>query len=232
MRFCRPPPPRPRLRQGYPCTSAGIPHPARACGAPPPPPEGGVGSAWRYQGSSRIRGGAGGKSYLGWSWWETVSGVEPAGNRIRGGAGGKPYPGWSRWETVPGFSPGSPHVLDRGDIATGGGADGEGELVPPPLSPTLQPSNFSLASLARAFLPVKHTLSAGSPAPPAPAAGGYPYALCRQPPPAPISLPGRQGDIRWATVWPAPSPALASHLTVAAVAIEAGRVRSRTTILF
>jgi len=39
---------------------------------------------------------------------------------------------------VPGFSPGSPRALDRGDIATGGGADGEGELVPPPLSPTLQ----------------------------------------------------------------------------------------------
>jgi len=33
--------------------------------------------------SSRARGGAGGKSYLGWSWWETVSGVEPMGSRIR-----------------------------------------------------------------------------------------------------------------------------------------------------
>ena len=59
--------------------------------------------------------------------------------------GGQPYPGWSRRETVSGSSPGSPHAVDRVDIATGGGADGEGELVPPPLSPTLQPSYFSPA---------------------------------------------------------------------------------------
>jgi len=65
-------------------------------------------------------------------------------------SGEQPYPGWSRWAAVPGSSPGSPHAVDRGDIATGGGADGEGELVPPPLSPTLQPSYFSPASLARA----------------------------------------------------------------------------------
>ena len=43
-----------------------------------------------------------------------------------------------RGAAVPGSSPGSPHAVDRGDIATGGEADGEGELVPPPLSPTLQ----------------------------------------------------------------------------------------------
>ncbi|KAF5053059.1 hypothetical protein DSECCO2_402410 [anaerobic digester metagenome] len=36
-------------------------------------------------------------------------------------SGEQPYPGCSRWATVPGFSPGSPHVLDRVDIATGGG---------------------------------------------------------------------------------------------------------------
>jgi len=152
--------------------------------------------------SSRARGGAGGKSYLGWSWWETVSGVEPAGNRIWGGAGGKPYPGWSRWAAVSGSSPGSPHAVDRVDIATGGEADGEGELVPPPLSLTLQPSYFSPASLARAScrqathtpllasptppvpsLAATHALLPASPTPPAPS-GGYPYALCRHPRPA------------------------------------------------
>ena len=41
-------------------------------------------------------------------------------------SGKQPYPGWSRWAAVPGSSPGSPRVRDRGDIATGGGADGEG----------------------------------------------------------------------------------------------------------
>ena len=74
----------------------------------------------------------------------------PGAGAVLAISGEQPYPGWSRWETVPGSSPGSPHVLDRGDIATGGGADGEGELVPPPLSPTLQPSNFSPPSPSRA----------------------------------------------------------------------------------
>ena len=59
-----------------------------------------------------------------------------------------------RGTAVSGSSPGSPHAVDRGDIATGGEADGEGELVPPPLSLTLQPSYFSPAT----------------PTPPAPAA--------------------------------------------------------------
>ena len=59
-----------------------------------------------------------------------------------------------RGAAVSGSSPGSPHAVDRGDIATGGEADGEGELVPPPLSPPLQPSYFSPAT----------------PTPPAPAA--------------------------------------------------------------
>ena len=133
MHFCRQPPPRPRLHEGYPCSSAGGPHPTRAFGAPPPPPEGGRGSAWRYQGNSRAWGDA---------WCATVL--------------------WS--------SPGSPHVLDRGDIATGGGADGEGELVPPPLSPTLQPSYFSPASLARASCRQATHPPLGTPTPPAPAA--------------------------------------------------------------
>ena len=42
------------------------------------------------------------------------------------------------WAAVPGSSPAYSRILDRVDIATGGGADGEGELVPPPLSLTLQ----------------------------------------------------------------------------------------------
>jgi len=111
---------------GIPRHFFGIPHPARACGAPPPPRRGGV----------RAR------AY------------------IRGAA----VPGVSRWETVPGSSPGSPHAVDRGDIAIGGGADGEGELVPPPLSLTLQPSYSS--------------------------AGRLPIPFCRHPPP----LPRPQGE--------------------------------------
>ena len=121
----RRPPPRPRLHEGYPdtspaaptptapspagypYTSAGDPRPARACGAPPPPPRRGRGPC------------------------VAISGEQPC-------------PGWSWWEAVSGSSPGSPRALDRGDIATGGGADGEGELVPPPLSRTLQTPCFSL----------------------------------------------------------------------------------------
>ena len=83
----------------------------------------------------------------------------------------RPLPGaWAvhgdiRGTAVSGSSPGSPRALDRGDIATGGGADGEGELVPPPLSPTLQPSYFSPA-----------------PTPPAPPAGRLPILLSAPPP--------------------------------------------------
>ncbi len=51
--------------------------------------------------------------------------------------GGQPYPGWSQRAAVPGSSPAYSRILDRVDIATGGGAGGEGELVPP-LSLTLQ----------------------------------------------------------------------------------------------
>ena len=59
VHFCRHPHPA-RAFVGISIRFSGTPHPARACGAPPPPPPGGVGSAWRYQGSSRIRGAAGG----------------------------------------------------------------------------------------------------------------------------------------------------------------------------
>ena len=45
-----------------------------------------------------------------------MPGVEPVGSRIR-------------------LFPTYPLALDRGDIAVGGGADGERERVPPPLSP-------------------------------------------------------------------------------------------------
>ena len=41
--------------KGYSYASAGIPHPSRAFGAPPPPPLGGGVRAWRYQVSSRVR---------------------------------------------------------------------------------------------------------------------------------------------------------------------------------
>ena len=107
-------------------------------------------------------------------------------------SGEQPYPGWSRWEAVSGSSPGSPHALDRGDIATGGGADGEGERVPPPLSLTLPNSAHLIDPPRRHFC------------------GGCPYALCRQPPPhprlrrsSPAPAAGAwavRGDIRGAAV--------------------------------
>jgi len=106
-----------------------------------------------------------------------------------------------RGAAVSGSSPGSPHAVDREDIATGGGADGEGELVPPPLSLTLQ-APCSLPALSRpAFsrqatrtlsagtLPSHPALSQGIPIRSLPAPSpliqhshrGYPYALCRPP---------------------------------------------------
>ena len=90
-----------------------------------------------------------------------------------------------RGAAVPGSSPGSPHAVDRGDIATGGGADGEGELVPPPLSPTLHSPCFSLPALLRG-IPIHFSVSP----PPARAFGsGYPYASPSAPtPPAPSAL--------------------------------------------
>jgi len=80
--------------EGYPGTSASSPHPARACGAPPPPRRGG-GSAWRYQGSSRIRGATGGKpcpallQNLPMCW--TV-GISPLGEAARGAGEQVPPP--------------------------------------------------------------------------------------------------------------------------------------------
>ena len=102
-------------------------------------------------------------------------------------SGKQPYPGWSRWAAVPGSSPGSPHVLDRGDIATGGGADGEGELVPPPLSPTLQtPCSLPALSCPRLHEGYPDT----SPAPPTPPA---PSALLPRPLSGAVAV---RGDIR------------------------------------
>ena len=146
----------------------------------------------------------------------------PAGGRWQCVAisGEQPYPGCNRGEAVHwtvGISP------------RGVGARGAGELVPPPLSLTLQAPCFSLPAFLRG---IRDTRALLRPPPRPHLRQGDTHTLSAGIPPAPISLPGRQGDIRWATVWPAPSPALASHLTVAAVAIEAGRVRSRTTILF
>ena len=142
---------------------------------------------------------SGEQPYPGWSWWETVPGVKPVGNRIRGGAGGKPYLGWSRGKAVSGVelvgnriwggAGGKPYPALLQDLPMlwtvgisplGEAARGAGELVPPPLSPTLQPSCFSPASLARAFagrLPThfyRHphpTRAFGAPPPPRPGAG-------------------------------------------------------------
>jgi len=85
-------------------------------------------------------------------------------------SGEQPYPGCSRWEAVSGSSPGSPHAVDRGDIATGGGADGEGELVPPPLSLTLPNSAHLIDPPRRHFCGGCPYASAGTPTPPAPSA--------------------------------------------------------------
>ena len=68
--------------KGYSYASAGIPHPSRAFGAPPPPPLGGGVRAWRYQVSSRARGGDGGKPYPALSHLSPCSG--PCGYRHGG----------------------------------------------------------------------------------------------------------------------------------------------------
>ena len=99
-------------------------------------------------------------------------------------SGEQPYPGCSRWEAVSGSSPAYPHALDRGNIALGGGADGEGELVPPPLSPTLQ-TPCSLPALSRPRLHEGYPCSsAGLPHPARAFARGYPYASAGLPRPA------------------------------------------------
>ena len=158
MRFCRRPPPHPRLRRSSPA------------------PTGERGPCVAISGE---------QPYPGWSRREIVSGVELVGNRIR-------------------LFPTYPLALDRGDIATGGEADGEGELVPPPLSPTLQPSYFSPPPHpARAFMrdtriprrqpPPRprlrrdtHTFSAGSP---------HPARASGAPPPPPPVGGGSARDI-------------------------------------
>jgi len=75
----------------------------------------------------------------------------PAPSRGRGPcvviSGEQPCPGWSRRAAVPGSSPVYSRILDRVDIATGGGADGEGELVS---LPCLSRSNH-FASRCRHF---------------------------------------------------------------------------------
>ena len=82
-------------------------------------------------------------------------------------SGEQPYPGWSRWATVPGSSPGSPHMLDRGDIAIGGGGPrGGGTSSPSPVSHA------------------PDTLLLASPIPPGLQPAGYPYT-----PPTPPPLP-------------------------------------------
>ena len=130
IHFCRQSPPHLRLRQADTRIPRRHPPPRprlrqgvliRFCRHPPPRPRLRRSSPAPFRGAGSVRGD---------TWWEAVSGVELVGNRIR-------------------LFPTYPHAVDRVDIATGGEADGEGELVPPPLSPTLQPSYFSPAPLPR-----------------------------------------------------------------------------------
>ena len=116
-------------------------------------------------------------------------------------SGEQPYPGWSRWEAVSGSFPGSPHALDRGDIATGGGADGEGELVPPPLSLTLPlcPAFGKGCPYSSGTLPSHPALSQGIPVCSLPAPP--PHPRLRRSSPAPVAGAGSvRGDIRGAAV--------------------------------
>ena len=98
--------------------------------------------------------------------------------------GAPPPPGgaWAvrgdiRGAAVSGVQPVGSRALDRGDIATGGGADGEGERVPPPLSLTLQTPCFSLPAFLRGiprhFCRHPHPARAfGAPPPPPPGGAG------------------------------------------------------------
>ena len=87
-----------------------------------------------------------------------------------------------RGTAVSGSSPGSPHAVDRGDIATGGGADGEGELVPPPLSLTLPRSHISSPPHpSRASGRGIPGYLAGLPHPTRACGKGYPYASAGPP---------------------------------------------------
>ena len=121
IRFCRPPP-RPRLRRGYLYASAGLPHPARAsCRQAPHTLLPGHPHPTRACGAPP---------------------PPPEGGGVRAWR----YQGSSRIRLFSRISP----CCGPWGYRVWGGADGEGELVPPPLSPTLQPSYFSPASLARA----------------------------------------------------------------------------------
>ena len=131
---------------------------------------------------------------------------------------------------MPGSSPGSPRALDRGDIAIGGGADGEGELVPPPLFLTLQPSCFP--SIPPQPLAGDSYTSPATP-PPAPPQG-YPDTSPAPPtPPAPSALlprllPGA-GSVPGRISSEQPCPALLRglpvHWTVEDTAIGGGGLR-------
>ena len=184
MHFCRQPPPRPRLHEGYPCSSAGGPHPTRAFAGVPI-------LFCRHPPSSRAF--AGGYPY--------ASPAPPPRPRLRRSspapaAGAGSVRGDIRGAAVSGSSPGSPHAVDRGDIATGGGADGEGELVPPPLSLTLPRPHISPPPHPCLRRQATHTLLPASPTPPAPA------ALLPRPQEGAGAV---RGDIRGATV-PGSSP--------------------------
>ena len=108
---------------------------------------------------NRIRGGAGGKPYLGWSRGKAVSGVEPAGNRIRGGAGGKPYP--ALFQDLP-------MLWTVGISPLGEGLTGKGNLFPLPCLPHsnhLTSRQHPLPAPSPTGSPYP---SAGTPTPPAP----------------------------------------------------------------
>ena len=111
-------------------------------------------------------------------------------------------------QPCPGFLRDLPMCWTVVDIATGGEADGEGELVPPPLSPTLQPSYFSPASpTPPAPLPAEALIR------PSPASPPHPRLRRSSPaPPRAGSVPGRisgeqpyPGWSQWAAVfWVSP----------------------------
>ena len=108
----------------------------------PRPGEGGGVRAWRYQVSSRARGGAGGKSYPGWSRWETVSGSFP------------PIP----WHWTVGISP------------RGVGLTGRGNLFPLPCLSRSNHLASRRHPLPRLRRQATQTLLPAAPTPPAPAA--------------------------------------------------------------
>ena len=159
---------------GSPHTSAGTPAPP-APSALLPRPRWGRGPCVAISGK---------QPYPGWSRGKAVSGVELVGNRIRGGAGGKPYPALLQ---------DLPMLWTVGISPLGEAARGAGELVPPPLSPTLQPSCFSPASLARAF------------------ADRLPIPFCRHPPPRPRLRQRISIHFCRPPTPPAPSPAGSPH---------------------